>query len=264
MNNKKLEQLQKMYEEGLITESELKSKREKIISEIIDSELSSKSEAFPEIMKPKKRHILRKIILTVVAIFLGLIIIGAVFDTEETNSTSSSETIGQQEKTIEKVSTSKTIKVENEPQKNVANPNEKPVNKMGKWIDYSEKEEVKIYSVEKTGYLSDYLIAPDGKYYLKCKVGCRNISDRPLQSFANQKYTLVSPKGIKYYPDENVSMIEAYNLLSDIFSGNPSSWVLQPYEAYKEEIAFLVSDKEVKDSGWKILIDDKIEIAIKF
>ena len=59
-------------------------------------------------------------------------------------------------------------------------------------------------------------------------------------------------------------MIEAYNLLSDIFSGNTSSWVLQPYEAYKEEIAFLVPDKEVKDSGWKILVDNKIEILIKF
>ena len=36
MENKKLEQLQKMYEDGLITEDELKTKRKKIISEIID------------------------------------------------------------------------------------------------------------------------------------------------------------------------------------------------------------------------------------
>ena len=261
MDNKKLEQLQKMFEDGLITESELKSKREKIISEIIDSESGAKTEVLPETKKTKKKHLLRKIILTLVAVFFGLIIIGAIFDNEVSDSTPSLDKIAQ-ENSSKEVSNSKNIKTENEKQKK----EEKDIiiNKMGKWIDYSEKEEVKIYSVEKTGYLSDYLIAPDGKYYLKCKIGCRNISDRPLQSFANQKYTLVSPQGIRYSPDENASMVAAYNLLSDIFSGNSSSWVLQPYEAYKEEIAFLVPNKEVKDSGWKILVDDKIEISIKF
>ena len=39
MDHRKLEQLQKMYEDGLITENELKAKREKIISEIIDSDI---------------------------------------------------------------------------------------------------------------------------------------------------------------------------------------------------------------------------------
>lgn len=261
MDNKKLEQLQKMFEDGLITESELKSKREKIISEIIDSESGAKTEVLPETKKPKKKHLLRKIILTLVAVFFGLIIIGAIFDNEVSDSTPSLDKIAQ-ENFSKEVSNSKNIKTENEKQKK--EEKDITINKMGKWIDYSEKEEVKIYSVEKTGYLSDYLIAPDGKYYLKCKIGCRNISDRPLQSFANQKYTLVSPQGIRYSPDENASMVAAYNLLSDIFSGNSSSWVLQPYEAYKEEIAFLVPNKEVKDSGWKILVDDKIEISIKF
>ena len=63
MENKKLEQLQKMYEDGLITEDELKTKRKKIISEIIDSsnsENSVKDENTTE--KPKKKHKFIKIL----------------------------------------------------------------------------------------------------------------------------------------------------------------------------------------------------------
>ena len=54
MTNTKLTQLQKLYENGLISETELKSKREEIISEIIDSESGTKTEVLPETKKPKK------------------------------------------------------------------------------------------------------------------------------------------------------------------------------------------------------------------
>ena len=70
MGNEKLNQLQKMFEDGLITEEELKIKREKIISDMINQSSVSNINQSLGTEKPKKQHKTRKIILTCIAIFL--------------------------------------------------------------------------------------------------------------------------------------------------------------------------------------------------
>ena len=83
MGNEKLNQLQKMFEDGLITEEELKIKREKIISDMINQSSVSNTNQSLGTEKPKKQHKTRKIILTCIAIFLGICFLCAIFDDED-------------------------------------------------------------------------------------------------------------------------------------------------------------------------------------
>ena len=83
MENEKLNQLQKMFEDGLITEEELKIKREKIITEMINQNSVSNTNQSLGTEKPKKQHKARKIILTCIAIFLGICFLCAIFDDED-------------------------------------------------------------------------------------------------------------------------------------------------------------------------------------
>ncbi len=83
MENEKLNQLQKMFEDGLITEDELKARREKVISEMINQDTVPNTNQSLETEKPKKKHKARKIILICIAVFLGLGFISAMFDDKE-------------------------------------------------------------------------------------------------------------------------------------------------------------------------------------
>ena len=272
MSREKLDQLQKMYEDGLITENELKEKREKIISEIIDTESSassSKTERTLNNKKTTKKHKFLKILLIIIAILLGLGILGAVFDNEDkTNATEKDKSQIESDKENKKI------------KKETLNSRDTSLNKVGKWYSIDNEYEIKITSIEKDNYLhsGDYLMKPDeGNIYISIYFSYRNISDIPkyhssISLDIYEKCYLESPNGKKYKPDIFASSVLYYKTLSfaekiEYELGNFNKGYLEPYsknlETGKDGHAVEIPKSSLQEKGWKLIIGD-LEFAVSF
>lgn len=268
MENKKLEQLQKMYEDGLITEDELKTKRKKIISEIIDSsnsENSVKDENTTE--KPKKKHKFIKILLICILVFFGFCFICSLFDDENASQAQDSKVEKTEEgKNIDKSSKEKGIEDKTK---------EKSTNKIGKWYALSDDFEIKITSLNQENYYqyADYVIKPeDENTYISVYFSYRNVSSVPvlhLTVASNEfnKFYLQSPEGRKYDLDVWGSAALFYETLSftekldwALNDGSFNKGFLKPYsenlESGKNGFAIEVPKNKVQEKGWKLIVND--------
>lgn len=262
MNNKKLEQLQKMYEDGLITEDELKLKREKVISEIVDANEESQNEE-NHWKSPKKKHKYLKIFLIVIFVIFGLSIIGYVFDDENESQ--------NQESKVEKI----------EKTTGNNNNNEKPINKIGKWYELNENYEIKISKIEMANYYQygDTLLKPDnGNTYISVYFSYRNVSNVPVlhlkvDSNEFRKFYLQSPEGKVYKLDVFGSAVLFYETLSiaekfesSLNNGYVDKGYLKPFtenfETGKNGIAFEVPKNKIQEKGWKLIVNN-MEFLVK-
>ncbi len=275
MNNKKLEQLQKMYEDGLITENELKAKREKIISEIIDSDIDpDKKTDSKTIDKPKKKNKVLKIILISIGVFFGFCFICSLFDDRSETENRNTKNV----KTEESVKENKTAKADKKAKKQ----EDKLKEKLGKWYKLDDNYEIKITSLEKTNYFQygDYVFTPEaGNTYISICFSYRNISNVPighllLSSDEFKCFYLQSPDGKKYETDMWGSTALFYETLSlteklecDLNNGNINKGYLKPFsdsfETGKNGFAIEIPKDKMQEKGWKLVVND-LEMDVTF
>lgn len=277
MDNIKLEQLQKMYEDGLITEDDLKTKREKIISEIIDSGNSNNSAKEEKVAeKPKKKRKFLKAFLICIIGFFGFCFICSLFDDEKESQNQDTKV----EKTTEEATGEKFSNEAGKKKNTDDKVNEKSINKIGKWYALSNDYEIKISNLEQASYYQyeDYVFRPEeGNIYVSVYFSYRNVSSVPvlhltIASNEFDKFYLQSPDGKKYDVEVWGSSALFYETLSFteklewvLNDGSFNKGYLKPYsenlESGKNGFAIEVPKNKVQEKGWKLIVNN-LEFSI--
>lgn len=249
METSKLNDLQKLYEEGLITEEELKKKREKIISEIINNNSLNEQKSQSNIASPYKENKFKKGIIIVLAIFLGLIIIASMYcNIEDSEILAENEVSGQ----------------------TTNNTNLK----LGKWYQLNDKYKIKITSLKYVNYLEydTYVFQPaEGNTYIAVYFSYKNISDVPIKHLNAtdelKNFQLKSPNGMVYNSSFWPSAILAYEELSFMeklefqLNNGINRGNLEPYSVGKDVIGIEAPKSIIKEDGWKVIVNE-LEFAL--
>ena len=230
MDIRKFEQLQKLHDEGFITEEEMKAKREKLISEILDSTASSDGMSVETKKEVPKRNIkILSIILICVAIFIGGIgILVRLIDDLSPASETSWDSSGE---------------------------------KIGKWYVLDRNYEIKVTSLKKKNYFEfgDYEIWPgDGNVFVSVYFSFRNVSDEPISHLALlssefYNFYLLSPDGDKYETDFEASLVLAKETMNS--NGKYLKPFLKGFDIGKNGFAIPVPKDKLQEKGWKLVIN---------